>query len=208
MRIVFLGPPGAGKGTQAKLLAARLGIPHLSTGDMLRAAVRDRTPLGREAEAHMGAGRLVPDSLVLGLLKERLASPDTAAGCLLDGFPRNVAQAEKLGELLPLDRVLYFDVPEEVLLPRLTERRSCPICGTTYNLLRHPPRRPGHCDKDGSELVHRPDDREEAVRTRFQVYREETAPLLAYYRSQGLLRTIPAGGAVEQVRRAVDEALR
>lgn len=207
MMIAFLGPPGAGKGTQAKLLASELHIPHLSTGDMLRAAVKARTPLGVEAEGFMTAGKLVPDRLVLGLLRERLRAPDTAGGCLLDGFPRNVAQAEKLREFLPLDRVLYFDLPERELLPRLTERRSCPTCGTIYNLLSHPPKNAGRCDRDGAELLHRPDDREEAVRTRLQVYQGETAPVLEYYRAKGLLRSVPAGGSVDEVRAAIRLAL-
>lgn len=207
MRIAFLGPPGAGKGTQAKLLAAELRIPHLSTGDMLRSAVKARTSLGIEAEGHMKAGRLVPDELVLGLLKERLREPDTRRGCLLDGFPRNLAQAEALREFLPLDRVVYFDLAESELLPRLTERRSCPVCGTIYNLNFQPPKTPGKCDKDGADLVHRPDDREEAVRTRLQVYTRETAPVLEYYRKKGLLRTLRATGSVEEVRRMLRTAL-
>jgi adenylate kinase len=207
MRIVFLGPPGAGKGTQAKLVASELKIPHLSTGDMLRAAVKARTPLGLQAEGHMKAGRLVPDDLVLGLLKERLAQPDAANGALLDGFPRNVAQAETLRSFFPIDRVLYFDIPEADLLPRLTERRSCPTCGRIYNLVTDPPRDPGRCDVEGATLVHRPDDREEAVRTRLQVYRAETAPVLEYYRAKGLLRSLGATGSVEAVHRAVKAAL-
>lgn len=207
MRIAFLGPPGAGKGTQAKLLAAELRVPHLSTGDMLRAAVKDRTALGVEAEGFMRAGKLVPDGLVLGLLKERLGKPDASHGCLLDGFPRNVAQAEALGGFLALDRVVYFEIPLRELLPRLTERRVCPACGSSYNLRSHPPSQAGRCDKDGTELVHRPDDREEAVRTRLQVYERETAPLLDYYRSKGLLRTVAAAGSVGQVGAALRTAL-
>lgn len=207
MQIVFLGPPGAGKGTQAKLIAAERKIPHLSTGDMLRTAVKNRTPLGLEAEGHMKAGRLVPDALVLGLLKERVSAPDTKDGCLLDGFPRNVSQADALQSFLTVDRVVYFDIPEEELLPRLTQRWSCPKCGRIYNLSSEPPKVPGHCDVEGAELVQRPDDREEAVRTRFQVYRAETAPLLEYYKARGLLRTIAAAGTVESVHRAVERAL-
>lgn len=207
MRIVFLGPPGAGKGTQAKQLAQELGIPHLSTGDMLRAAVKARTPLGVEAEGHMAAGRLVPDDLVLRMLRERLGQPDAAQGCLLDGFPRNVAQARALREFCAPDRVLYFDIPEDELLPRLTERRSCPKCGRIYNLRTGPPKVPDRCDVEGATLLHRPDDRPEAVRTRFEVYQRETAPLLQYYRDERLLRTVTALGSVEEVHRAVRAAL-
>ncbi|MDE1820587.1 MAG: adenylate kinase [Euryarchaeota archaeon] len=199
MHLAFLGPPGAGKGTQAKLLAKELRIPHLSTGDMLRAAVKARTPLGLEAEGTMKAGKLVPDALVLGLLRERLQEPDAHPGCLLDGFPRTVAQAESLRDLVPLERVIYFEIPESELLPRLTERRSCPTCGAIYNLRSHPPKAPGKCDREGSELVQRPDDREEAVRTRLAVYHRETAPVLDYYRKSGLLRTLRADGSVEDV---------
>ncbi len=207
MRIAFLGPPGAGKGTQAKLLASELRVPHLSTGDMLRAAVKERTPPGLQAESTMKAGKLVPDALVLDLLRQRLQQPDAAKGALLDGFPRNVAQAEALTTFLPLDRVIYFEIPVGELLPRLTERRSCPACGTIYNLRSHPPAKAGRCDRDGTELVHRPDDREEAVRTRLEVYNRETAPLLEYFRSKGLLSTVRATGSVEEVQAAVRAAL-
>jgi adenylate kinase len=174
---------------------------------MLRAAVKGRTALGVQAEGYMKAGKLVPDELVLGMLRERVSEPDTRSGCLLDGFPRNVAQAETLRSFLPVDRVIYFDIPESELVPRLTERRSCPTCGRIYNLRTDRLRVPGHCEVDGAELVHRPDDREEAVRTRFQVYRTETAPLLDYYRKKGLLRTIAASGSVEVVQQAVRAAL-
>ena len=193
-RIVFLGPPGAGKGTQAEEIARRLGIPHLSTGDLLRAAVKAGTPLGREAEGHMAAGRLVPDELVLRLLGERLAAPDAARGFLLDGFPRNVPQARALEQLHSLDHVVAFEIAEPVLVERLSQRRTCPTCNTVYNLVSQAPKSPGRCDRDGTELVKRPDDRPEAVRTRLRVYREQTEPLLKHYREAGLLRPIDADG--------------
>jgi adenylate kinase len=164
-RIVFLGPPGAGKGTQATDLAKRLGIPHLSTGDLLRAAVAGHTPLGRAAQAHMDAGRLVPDGLVLEILQERLKYPEAREGFLLDGFPRTVAQADALAAVAPIDRVVLFEIPEALLLERLTQRWTCPMCGTAYNLATRPPRRPGRCDVEDAELQQRSDDREEAVRT-------------------------------------------
>jgi len=205
-RIVFLGPPGAGKGTQAAELAREFGVPHLSTGDLLRAAVAARTPLGLEADGHMRAGRLVPDELVLQILHERLAAPDARAGFLLDGFPRNLAQAEALGKFAEIDRVVSFDVTPEVLVRRLSERRVCPKCQSVYNLSSKPPRVPDRCDRDGTPLVQRPDDRAEAVSTRLKVYADQTAPLLEYYRSRHLLRPIDASGTpaevAERVRRA------
>ncbi len=207
VRIVFLGPPGAGKGTQARQVARDLGIPHLSTGDMLREAVSARTPLGMQAESHMAAGRLVPDDLVVELLRERIARSDAARGFLLDGFPRNLAQARALEGLARLDRVIYFAIDEADLLPRLTERRNCPLCGRIYNLVSNPPRADARCDADGTPLRQREDDRPEAVRTRLSVYRRETAPLLEYYGTTGILREVPARGDVDTVHRAILEAL-
>jgi adenylate kinase len=193
-RIVFLGPPGAGKGTQAATLATALGIPHLSTGDLLRGAVAARSPLGLAAEAHMSAGRLVPDELVLEILEERVGRADASRGFLLDGFPRNIAQAEALDRRTPLDVVVAFEIPTEALLPRLTGRWNCPTCRSVYNVETQPPKVAGRCDHDGTPLVQRPDDRIEAVRTRLEVYRKETAPLLQYYATRGILRTIDATG--------------
>jgi adenylate kinase len=193
-RIVFLGPPGAGKGTQAATLSKDLGIPHLSTGDLLRAAVAAQTPLGKAADDHMRAGRLVPDSLVLEILEERVGRDDARRGFLLDGFPRNLAQAEALDRRTTLDVVVAFEFPTEDLLPRLTGRRTCPTCHTVYNVVTQPPKVPDHCDRDGTLLVQRPDDRPEAVGTRLEVYRTETTPLLRYYADRGLLRPIDATG--------------
>jgi adenylate kinase len=207
-RIVLLGPPGAGKGTQAKRIALELGIPHISTGDMLRSAAAQGTPLGREADGYGRQGLLVPDTLVLGILRERLAAPDARGGFVLDGYPRNVAQARSLAEITPVDHVLYFEIPEAVLIERLSQRRSCPTCGAVYNLTTQPPRTPGRCDRDGTPLIQRDDDTEEVVRTRLAVYREHTLPLLDLYRTQGLLRTVAAGGSVEEVDARVRAALR
>ncbi len=207
LRLVFLGPPGVGKGTQAARLARELHLAHLSTGDLLRAAVAAKTPLGLEADGHMRAGRLVPDALVLGILKERLAAPDTRNGFVLDGYPRNLAQAAALAAITPLDAVLAFDLPREVLVPRLTGRRVCPTDQSVYHVEFHPPKTPGRCDADGAELVQRPDDRPEAVGTRLTVYAEQTAPLLAHYAAEGRLRTVDARGTPDEVAARVRAAL-
>lgn len=206
-RLVFLGPPGAGKGTQAVRLARALGIPHLSTGELLRAAVGAGTPLGIEADRYMRAGHLVPDELVVRILADRLGKPDTADGFILDGFPRTLAQAEALAQITAIDRVLSFEIPEGLLLERLTERRSCPKCGTVYNLKTRPPRSPGICDRDRTPLLQRSDDREEAARTRFTAYHAQTAPLIDYYRVRGTLRSIDATGPPDAVARRLREAV-
>lgn len=198
-RLVFLGPPGAGKGTQAVLLAREQKLAHLSTGDMLRAAVAAQTPLGQEADGYIRAGRLVPDELVLRILKDRLRQPDAASGFVLDGFPRNRSQAEALERISSVDAVVSFEIPNEILVQRLSARRICPKCQSVYNVESRPPRIPGRCDLDGSELVQRPDDLPEAVATRLDVYAKATAPLLDYYRERSLLRPVNARGTPEEV---------
>ena len=208
LRIVFLGPPGAGKGTQAATLSRELRIPHYSTGDLLRAAIAAGTPLGLEAKSHVEAGRLVPDDLVLQILAERLRQPEAAQGFLLDGYPRNQAQAEALERLAPVELVVSFDLPQEVLVRRLSARRICPKCHAVYNLESRPPRVAGRCDNDGTELIQRPDDQPVPVATRLRVYAEETAPLLAYYRDRGVLRTIDARGLPEKVTDRIRALLR
>jgi len=206
-RVVFLGPPGAGKGTQAAEIARELGIPHLSTGDLLRAAVAARTPLGLEADGHMRAGQLVPDDLVLRILHDRLAEPDARTGYLLDGFPRNLAQAEALGKFAEVDRVVSFDISPDLLVRRLSERRVCSKCQSVYNLSTKPPKVPDRCDRDGTPLVQRPDDRPEAVTTRLKVYAEQTAPLLDFYQKRHLLRPIDASGTPDEVATRLRRAL-
>lgn len=199
LRVVFLGPPGAGKGTQAAALSRRLGIPHLSTGDLLRSAVADRTPLGREAEGHMRAGRLVPDDLVLRILRERLDRPDAQAGFILDGYPRTLEQADELDKLVPVSLVVWFEADAKLLTARLAGRRVCPVCQRVYNVQTNPARTPGECDDGHGPLVQRPDDLPEAIAERLRVYDRKTAPLLDRYRATGLLRTVDASGVPKEV---------
>ncbi len=208
LRVVFLGPPGAGKGTQASLLAERRGVVHLSTGDMLRAAVGAGSALGREAQSYMDAGKLVPDDLVLRILRERIALPDAQSGFVLDGYPRNLAQAKELERITSLDAVVSFDLPFPELVERLSGRRICPKCQSVYNVVSLPPRAPGKCDKDGADLLQRPDDRPEAVKTRLTVYAEQTAPLIQYYSERKLLRTLDARGEPQDVAARIDRLLR
>ena len=216
VRVIFLGPPGAGKGTQAQELAREWGVPHIATGDMLREAVAAKTALGLEAKRHMDSGGLVPDDVVIGLVGERLAQPDAKAGCVLDGFPRTVAQAEALDALfaragIALDRVIYFDVPRAELLRRLTGRRVCRACGHTFHLVSAPPRVAGKCDDCGGELYQRADDSEATVATRLDVYQKQTAPLLDYYRGRRLLAEVagegPVAGVGEAIRRAMGQGV-
>jgi adenylate kinase len=192
-RVVLLGAPGAGKGTQAQKLAGREGLAHLSTGDLLRAAVAAGSPAGKAAKAHMDAGRLVPDEVVFGVLFERLDARTT--GFVLDGFPRNVAQAQeldrRLGALkLPLEAVVDVDVPDARLVARITGRRACKACGRNYHVSFLPPKKDGVCDDDGTPLVQRADDTEAVVNQRLAVYHEQTAPLTDYYRARGLLARV------------------
>ncbi len=197
MKIILLGAPGAGKGSQAKLIVEEYGIPQLSTGDLLRAAVREGTELGLQAKKYMDAGELVPDELVIGLAKERMAQPDCAKGFILDGFPRTVAQAEALEGITDIDAVINIDVPQEVIVKRLTARRSCRECGAVYNLDSMPPKVPGKCDVCGGELYQRDDDNEETIRKRFAAYEAQTKPLIAYYTDKGILHTVAGGETVE-----------
>ena len=213
VRVVFLGPPGAGKGTQARELAREWGVPQIATGDMLREAVARKIPLGLEAKRHMDAGALVPDDVVIGLVAERLTQADAAPGFVLDGFPRTVAQAEALDRMLaerrtPLERVIFFDVSRPELLRRLTGRRVCRSCGAGYHVVSAPPRSAGRCDKCGGELYQREDDAEDPVAKRLDVYETQTAPLLGYYRDRGLLVTVPGEGQVDQVAAAIRRAVK
>ena len=211
MRLIFLGPPGAGKGTQVRTLAAERGVPQIATGDMLREATAKGTRLGLEAKSYMNRGALVPDDVVVGLVAERLDAPDAKKGFILDGFPRTVAQAEALERLLEdrglaVERVIYFEVSEKELLRRLTGRRMCRQCQHPYHIEFSPPKRAGRCDQCGGELYQREDDGEAAVRHRLEVYATQTVPLLEYYRSRGLLTAIPGEGSPQEIGGAIRRA--
>jgi adenylate kinase len=214
MRIVLLGAPGSGKGTQSQRLVQQYGIPQISTGDLLREAVAKSTPLGVAAKAAMDAGKLVEDSVVLGMIRERLAQPDAGRGFILDGFPRNIAQAQSLGTLLaelgkPLDAVVLLNLDMGVLFKRLTGRRICEDCGRVFNIFTSPPGTPPHCDRCGDKprLLQRPDDKEEVIGKRLDVYEAQTKPLVALYRKQGLLRVVNADADVETVYQDIRHAI-
>jgi len=214
VRLVLLGPPGAGKGTQAKQLEEELKIPQIASGDLLRLAVRNKTPLGVEAKRYMDQGTLVPDDLVIKLIEERLGDPDAARGFILDGFPRTLAQAEALRAMLEryrwaIDGVLALVVPDQEIIKRISGRCTCKNCGAMYHTIFDPPRNVGMCNKCNGELYQRDDDAEDTVKMRLEVYDTQTRPLLTYYQDQGLLKRIEGVGSLNDVRRrmktAVDE---
>lgn len=213
MRLVLLGAPGSGKGTQAQKLVQNYGIPQVSTGDLLRDAVARATPLGLEAKAAMDAGKLVEDRIVLAMIHERLGRPDAAAGFILDGFPRNVAQADALGELLsgmgqPLDAVVLMDVDTKVLFRRLTGRRTCRRCARVFNIYTNPPGKAPDCEGgQAHDLFQRPDDNEETIGHRLEVYKAQTRPLVAYYRKRRLLKVIDATGELDDVFARLERAI-
>jgi adenylate kinase len=210
--VIFLGPPGAGKGTQARQIAESYGVPHLSTGDMFREHVSRGTPLGLRAKPIMERGELVPDDLVLSMVEDRISRPDCADGFILDGFPRTLPQAEKLDEILrrrfkvePL--VVHFVVDKNQLMRRLTGRRVCGIGGEIYNIYDQPPKVPDRCDRDGGELIQRPDDREEVIAERLAAYERQTRPLVDYYRQRGVLKDVDGMAAPQAVTKNVLELL-
>ncbi len=213
MRLVLLGAPGAGKGTQAKKIIEKHPIPQISTGDLLRAAVAAGTPLGKEAKAVMDKGELVPDSVVLGMVEERMKQDDCKKGFILDGFPRNTKQAEALDAMLgrlgmPLTAALSVDVPLENLMKRLTGRRTCKACGQMFNVYFSAPKKDGVCDKCSGELFQRDDDKEETIKKRLDVYTAQTAPLIDYYRGKGILKSVDGGsGTIDEIFAKVSSAL-
>ena len=205
--IVLLGPPGAGKGTQGEKLTDEFGYTRLSTGDMLREAVRNGTELGKKAKEYMDSGALVPNDLIINLMKEKIESLGKVPGIIFDGFPRTVEQAEALDKELDIDLALNFDVEDEVLVSRLTQRRSCPDCNAVYHLSNKPPAKEGICDKCGAALYQRDDDKEETVRNRLKTYREKTFPLVSYYEKTGKLVTIPGTGEIDAIFAQVKKAI-
>ena len=211
--LVILGAPGAGKGTQARGIAQCFGIPHISTGDFLREAGKKDTPLGLAAQKEMEAGRLVPDKVVCGLVKERLQQPDSQNGFILDGFPRTVEQARYLDRLLRSDGrpdllVLNIRVDPELLVKRMTGRRTCPVCGQIYNVYFSPPQHEGRCDRECAKLIHRSDDNEQTIRERFVAYENQTKPLIEYYERRNLLYDFDGDGAPEAITGQLCEFLR
>ncbi len=211
MRMILMGPPGSGKGTQAAFISKKLDIPHISTGDMFRKAISDRTQLGAKAKEYMDAGKLVPDEVTVGIVKERLQEPDCQQGFLLDGFPRTVAQAEALDEIMvalgqKIDAVVDIQVPREALVKRLTGRRMCK-CGASYHVIFSPPAESGICDQCGGELYQRDDDKEATINNRLDVYCNQTQPLIDFYARQNLLKAIDGDQEIKQVLQDIGTSL-
>lgn len=199
MKLVVFGPPSAGKGTQAQKLSQKYGIPQVATGDLLRKAVADRTPLGLKVKEYLDQGKLGPDDLIVKIIRERLSKPDCKKGYILDGFPRTMGQAKELDRMTDIDLVLNIVVDPDVLVERAVGRRSCPKCGAVYHIKFNPPMNPGECERCGTPLVQREDDKEETVRNRLKVYQEQTAPLIEHYRNKGKLVDIDGSGGIDAV---------
>ena len=207
MKLILLGPPGAGKGTQAQFLVEKYSLPQISTGDLLRKAVAEGTELGRIAKEYMDAGKLGPDDLILSLIKERIDKPDCASGYILDGYPRNLAQAEAMEKLAKIDVVINLNVPMEELVNRLTSRRTCSKCNAVYNLTARPPKVHGKCDTCGGDLYQRDDDNVETVSKRLDTYNSQTAPLIGYFTDNGLIRNIDATQGMENTHKFIVEII-
>ncbi len=207
MKIVLFGPPGTGKGTQAKTIVDEYGIPQISTGDMLREAVKQGTKLGKEAKGYMDKGALVPDSVIIGLVQERISKSDCKKGYILDGFPRTLAQAQELSKITKLDKVINLQTGDELIIKRLTMRKQCQKCGRIYGI-DFPPKKEGKCDDCGENLYVRDDDKPESVKNRLKVYRDQTKPLIAYYQKEGILSDIdgeqPPAKVFEDIKEALD----
>ena len=208
MKLILLGAPGAGKGTQAENISREYQIPQISTGNILRGEVKAGTELGLRVKDILAAGQLVPEEIVIEMVKKRLAEPDCANGYILDGFPRNIAQADALATFAQIDAVLVITVPDEKIVARMSGRRTCPTCGATFHVESNPPKKEGVCDLCGAALTIRADDREEVVRDRLRVYHEQTEPLIAYYTERGLVRTVEGQDKLEDTTRLTMQALR
>jgi len=208
MKLILLGAPGAGKGTQAEVLSRKLNIPTISTGNMLRAAISNGSAVGLEAKSYMDKGQLVPDSVIIGIVKERLAESDCANGYILDGMPRTIPQAEALRDNgIDLDAVISLEISDEEIVSRMSGRRVCPKCGATFHVVSNPPKTEGVCDNCGDKLIIRPDDAPETVRARLDVYHEQTEPLKAFYADMGKLRPVENAGSIEAVSQAIFRVL-
>ncbi len=209
MKLIFLGPPGAGKGTQAAIVSKKLGIPSVSTGDMLRAAVKEGTKVGLEAKSFMDAGKLVPDEVIIGIVHERLDKPDCAKGFILDGVPRTLAQADALEKAgIAFDHVISLEVHDEAIVERMSGRRVCNKCGAPFHVANNPPKVEGVCDACGGELIQRVDDKAESVRHRLEVYHQETEPLKSFYQERGVLDLVPGDlGTIEETTAAIMKVL-
>lgn len=212
MKIILLGPPGAGKGTQAKFISEEYSIPHISTGDIFRKNISDKTPLGIEAKEYLDKGQLVPDEVTINIVKDRLSEDDCESGFLLDGFPRTVYQAEALDSFLnandnKIDMVLLIDVPRELIFDRMTGRRICPYCGASYHVKFNPPKLKDKCDICNNDIIQRKDDTESTVKDRLDVYEKQTEPLINYYKKQGVISTIEGSGEINQVFQRAKSAL-
>jgi len=207
MKLVLLGPPGAGKGTQAVRLAEHFGVPHISTGDILRRQVAEKTDLGKKAERYVRAGKLVPDDLVIEMVRKRLKQKDAQNGFILDGFPRTREQAMSLDKMTEVDHALLLFLDPEDLIKRSTERWVCENCESVYHIMTNPPKKPGFCDRCGGKLIQREDDKEQTVRRRIQVYDEQTKPLISYYKEKGLLSQVYGSGLIDEVFERAIEAL-
>lgn len=208
MKLILLGAPGAGKGTQAENISRKYHIPQISTGNLLRGEVKKKSELGLKVRDILAAGQLVPEEIVIAMVKKRLAEPDCQGGYILDGFPRNIAQAQALETFADIDAVLVIKVPDEKIITRMSGRRTCPACGATYHVVSHPPKKEGICDSCGAGLTIRADDRKEVVRDRLRVYHEQTEPLIAYYTQKGLVRIVEGQDKLEDTARLTMQALR
>ncbi len=207
MKLVLLGKPGSGKGSEAELLAKTLKVPQISMGDILRSIEREKTEIGRMVSAYIDKGELVPDELAMTIFKERISKPDCKKGLLLDGFPRYLEQANELDKLMKIDKAIYLDVPDDLIIKRLSNRRSCSNCGAVYNLITNPPKKEGVCDKCGKDLYIRNDDKPETIKNRLKIYNEQTKPVVNFYSNKGILIKIDGSKSIDEVHKNVLKAL-